>query len=98
MDNDNPGDLDDELYDETDDQDLVDQIEKELAELADAEANRSDTDVLAELDAHVQDLDDLVNSTPPSSKRSLKGLTSKATNRPLAQVVNIADRRIGRRD
>ncbi|MFV8176551.1 MULTISPECIES: hypothetical protein [Mycobacteriaceae] len=103
MENDKLGrhsDLDDELHNETD-QDLYDQVEKDLmrlAELAEEEANRSDADVLAELDAHVQDLDDLVNSAPRSPKQALKGLTSKAANRPLAKVINIADRRIGGRD
>lgn len=80
MDNDNPGphgDLDD---------DLLDQIEEDfmrLADLLDAEADRVDADVLAELDRHVQDLDDLLNPAP-------------AIDGPLAQVINIADRRVGR--
>ncbi|OBB14678.1 hypothetical protein A5731_12960 [Mycolicibacterium conceptionense] len=69
------------------DQELLDQLDEDLmrlAELADAEADRLDADVLAELDRHVQDLDDLVNPAP-------------AMDRPLAEVINIADRRMGRR-
>lgn len=81
-------DPDAELLDETN-QDLVDQIDKDLmrlAELADAEADRCDRDILAELEAHVQDFADFVNSrqAPPA-------------DRPLAQVINIADCRTGNR-
>lgn len=68
------------------DQDLLDQLNEDfmrLAELADAEADRLDAEVSAELDRHVQDLDDLVNPAP-------------TIDRPLAQVINIADRRVGR--
>ncbi|GJJ21938.1 hypothetical protein [Mycolicibacterium mageritense] len=69
------------------DQELLDQLDEDLmrlADLADEEADRLDADVLAELDRHVQDLDDLVNPAP-------------AMDRPLAEVINIADRRMGRR-
>ncbi|ORA24163.1 hypothetical protein [Mycobacterium aquaticum] len=87
MDNDKHGwhsDPDAELPDETD-QDLLDQLHTdllELAELADAEADRCDEDVLAELEAHVQDFADFVNSGQASA------------DRPLAQVINLADRRM----
>ncbi|WP_131811594.1 hypothetical protein [Mycolicibacterium peregrinum] len=69
------------------DDDLLEHIEEDFMRLADrldAEADQGDADVLAELDAHVQDLDELVNSAP-------------SINMPLAQVINIADRRMGSR-
>ncbi|WP_396899516.1 hypothetical protein [Mycolicibacterium sp.] len=77
------------------DQDLLDQLGEDLmrlAELADAEADRLDAEVSAELDAHIQH----PAITRPSTKHSLKRLTSKAVNSPLAQVINLADRRGGR--
>lgn len=81
-------DPDAELLDETD-QDLVHQIDKDLMRLAEpagTEADRCDRDVLAELEAHVQDFSDFVNSGQASA------------DRPLEQVINLADRRMdGRR-
>lgn len=77
------------------DQDLLDQLDEDLmrlAELADAEADRLDAELTAELDAHTQH----PATTRPSTKNSLKRLTSKTVNRPLAQVINLADRRSGR--
>ncbi|MCV7289166.1 hypothetical protein H7J87_27950 [Mycolicibacterium wolinskyi] len=77
------------------DQDLLDQLDEDLmrlAELADAEADRLDAQVSAELDAHIQH----PTITRPSTKHSLKRPTSKTVNRPLAQVIKLADRRSGR--